>query len=1087
MAIKRIFLVTLFLLFVMGIGSLYGIQDARLLRTPDIKGDIIVFAYGGDLWSTTTQGGNALRLTSHPGVEHNPRISPDGKWIAFSGQYDGNTDVFVIPVTGGNPKRLTFHPGSDNVTGWSADGKYVYFSSMRSSYNRFLRIFKISLNSGYPEQLPMPIAWLGSESPDGKRFAYTALSTRQSFNTWRRYRGGHQPYIWIFDYKDYSVKKIQHPNCNDTQPRWMGSQVYFLSDRDRVMNLYAYDSKSAALKQVTKFKGADIKSFGAADGKMVFERNGYLHLLNPTDNSIKKLAVNIPGDLLSIRSGFKKAGRLINNFSVSPTGKRVAFEARGEIVTVPAEKGDIRNLTRTTGKMERLPAWSPDGKKIAYFGEHKKQYALFITNQKGTSDPKIFPLPISAYYNSLEWSPDSKKLLFTDHYQSLYYLDTAVPAAKSVKIATDLRLINQVWGAWSPDGNWIAYTKSGKNKLRDLYLYSLKNGRSTRVTDGMSDVRSPVFDPEGKYLYFAASTNFAFDLGWVDLNALPHRPISGLYLVVLSAKAYSPFKPRSDEEEEKSEAVPAKKGKNQGAKGKPGSKPPKKETVIDLQGIAGRIVALPVTSNPYSSLQAAKGKLYFLKGVRSNNRTRLNLNVFDLEKREDKTIIKNISDYKLSADGKKIVYQSNRFIWKIVAGNGKAKPGKGMLKTSQIEVYTEPEKEWAQMLFEAWRLQRDYFYDPGMHGRDWPAVWKQYQTYLPYIAHRDDLNYVIGMLIGELSVGHAYVRGGTYPDVDRVPGGLLGADFEVHNGFYRFKKIYAGENWNPNLRAPLKEPGITVKEGDYLLEVNGRPVKGSHNIFSFFEKTAGKQVSIKVNSTPTQVGAHTCTVVPTTFETSLRTRDWIDSNRKKVEKMSGGKLGYVYLPDTATGGYTYFNRYYYSHLDKAGIVLDERYNRGGFAADYIISKLEQPVLSWWLGRWGNPGKTPEASNDGAKAMIINGYSASGGDAMPFYFRKQGLGKLIGTRTWGGLVGIIGNPRLMDGGRVTAPCVAIVSTEGDFVVENEGVAPDIEVFQTPAEMIKGNDPQLEAAVKVLLEEIKTKKRKKFKHNGFPRNR
>lgn len=1093
MHVKKSLLVALVLFLSLGMTALYGVRDARLMRTPDIHGEKIVFSYGGDLWTTTIGGGNAIRLTSHPGLEINPYFSPDGKWIAFSAQYDGNTDVFVIPAEGGNPKRLTYHPMGDAVTGWSADGKYVYFSSIRQSYNRFLRIFKVSVKGGFPTPLPMPMAFLGSESADGKYFAYTKLSNRQSFNWWRRYRGGNAPFIWIFNYADQSVKKIPQPKSNDSFPRFMGDDVFFLSDRDRVMNLYAYNGKTDKLNKLTSFKGADIKSFGAAGGKVVFEREGWLHLMDAKSKSIKKLTIDIPGDLMSIRPGFKKAGRLIYNFGISPTGKRAVFGARGEIVTVPVEKGDIRNLTQTTDKMERNPAWSPDGKKIAYFGEHNKQYALFVVDQKGLSKPKIFELDRSEYYRQMTWSPDSKKVLFENWFSTLYYLDTGKPGAKPVMVADEPGISTPIDASWSPDSNWIAYTKSGANKLRAIHLYNLKTAGHHQITDGMSDANYPVFDPEGKYLYFAASTNWAFNVGWVDMTQIPHQDVRNLYLVVLSAKEPSPFKPESDEEEAKKEkkdgpkASDAEKKKSKKGKKAADGKKESKQTKIDLEGIGQRIVAVPVPTRIYSNLQATKGKLYFAEIIRSYNQGTVNLHTFDMKKRKDETIVKDIQTYQLSADGKKMILLKRGFRWSVIPSSGKGKPGKGMLKTGNIEVYAEPMKEWRQMLYEAWRMQREFFYDPGMHGQDWPAVWKQYKQYLPYMAHRNDLNYVIGMLIGELSVGHAYVFGGEYPRLDFVGGGLLGADFEIDNGFYRIKKIYTGENWNPRLRSPLTEPAIHVKEGDYLLEVNGKPVKAGENIYAFFEKTSGKQVTIRVNGKPQLAGSKAFTVVPTSNDIGLRSRQWIEDNRKKVAKMSGGKIGYVYLPNTAGAGFTNFNRYYFAHLDKEAVVIDERFNGGGTAADYFVDMMNRPIMNWWIGRWGREGRTPEAAIDGPKVMLINEFAGSGGDALPYYFRFRKLGKLVGKRTWGGLVGITGYPSLMDGGMVTSPTTSFVDLDGNFTVENEGVAPDVEVEQTPKLVIQGKDPQLEAAVKILLDELKNKKQKKFKHNGYPRGR
>lgn len=1084
MELRKGILILLVIAFSFGMNSLMGMKDARLLQSPDIYGNKIVFNYGGDLWMSSTTGGDAVRLTSHPGQEFSPYFSPDGKWIAFSGQYDGNVDVFVIPAGGGNPKRLTYHPTADVVTGWSGDGKYIYFSSVRQSHNRFLKIFKISLNGGMAETLPMPMAWYGSESGDGSYFAYTTLSDGQSFATWRRYRGGNAPFIWIFNKNDYSVKLVPRKDSNDAFPRWMNGKVYFLSDRDRVMNLYDYNPQTEKVTQITSYKGADIKSFGAAGGKIVFEREGYLHLMDPAKKSAAKLTVNIPGDLHNIRPGFKKAGRLIYSANVSPTGKRVVFGARGEIVTVPAKDGDIRNLTRTPGKMERTPAWSPDGKSIAYFGEHNNQYALFVIDQKGLNEPKVTTFDKSAYYGNLQWSPDSKKLLFTDHYHNLYYVNNEGGKSGTVKVDQEPGFLFGITCSWSPDSNWIAYTRSGSNELRAIRLYSLDENKSYPVTDGMSDARYPVFEPSGEYLYFTASTNRVFDLGWVDLTNYNHQIVSNIYAVVLAADKLSPFKPESDEEEEEKVQKEGKKGKKEKE-----NEPKKKvtKTRIDLKDIGNRIVSFPIPTGQYENLAANGEILFFLESMGSPGSIKRHLHAYNFKKKKDETILENIDGYRLSADGKKILYRKDRFTWQIVDTAGKAEPGEGMVNTEKIEVFTEPLKEWHQILYEAWRINREYFYDPGMHGQDWEAVWNQYKEYVPYIAHRQDLNYLIGQLIGELCVGHAYVGGGEYPDINRINGGLLGADFKIENGRYRFKKIYQGENWNPELRAPLREPGILVSEGDYLLEVNGNEVKATDNVYSFFEKTDGKQVLIKVNAKPVMVGARAYTVVPIGSEYNVRVHQWIEDNRKKVEALSNGRIGYVHLPDTGGAGFQFFNRYYFAHLDKDAVILDERFNGGGYAADYIIDLLDRPLLNYWKGRWGKPDMTPGAANFGPKAMIINEYAGSGGDAMPYYFRKRGIGKLIGKRTWGGLVGITGYPPLMDGGYVTSPSVAFVDTDGEFSVENEGVAPDIEVEQTPALVIQGHDPQLEAAVKHLLEELKNYKKPVFKHNGFPRGR
>jgi tricorn protease len=1075
---ESLLILTVMLLFS---AASFSIDDARLLRSPDINGDNIVFVYGGDLWTVNTGGGTAVRLTSFPGTESQPKFSPDGKWIAFSGAYDGNTDVYVIPAIGGEPKRLTWHPGPDTTVGWTPDGKSVIFFSFRDTYTRFPQIYTVSLNGSLPEMLPFPMGTYASFSSDGKHIAYTPLVN--AFTTWRRYRGGLANFIWIFNKTDNSVKKVPHPNCSDTFPVWLGDEIYFLSDRDRVMNLYSYNTKKDDLKQITKFEGADIKSYGADQKNIVFEREGYLNLLDIKSGKIEKLTVNVPNEGIILRPHFTKAGRLINNFNISPSGQRAVFEARGEIVTVPAKKGDIRNLTNTPGMVERTPAWSPDGDRIAYFGEVDGEYALMIEDQMGTEKPKIIKLSSTAYYFDLNWSPDSKMLAFTDQASHLFYIDVAT--GKQNLVDTDPEFLNRPSANWSPDSKWLVYAKNGTNRMSSIYLYSLESAKSARITDEMSNAFGPVFDKNGKYLYFAASTDTAFDLALLDMTAWPHQPTAGLYLIILSKDEPNPFKPESDDEkasEDKDKKDAKDKDKKDGK-----DKKEEKRTKIDLDGIGNRIVAIDVPEKPYFSIDAGEeGKLFYIEFDRESNKR--DLHVYNIKDRKDEVVLNGIDTYTLSADGKKILYRKNNFVWTIGDAGKKPNPETdNLLNTNGIETYSDPLAEYKQMLFECWRIYREYFYDPGMHGHDWKAIWKQYATYLPYMADRSDLTYVIGMMIGELAIGHAYVGGGDYPEIDRVPGGLLGADYEIADGFYRIKKIYRGENWNPDLKSPLTEPGVNVNTGDYILEVNGRPVKGTDNIYSFFEKTAGKQVTLKVSNKPEAKGARTITVVPIESERSLRHKEWIEANRKKVEELSGGKAGYVYLPDTSVPGFNNFNRYYYSHLDKEAMVIDERFNAGGFAADYIIDMLARPLMCWWQPRYGAYAITPQAQVFGPKVMLINEFAGSGGDAMPYFFRLRGIGKLIGKRTWGGLVGISGYPPLMDGGFITAPSFGIVGIDGTFVVENHGVDPDIEVEITPADFIAGRDPQLEAGVKAVMEELKKNPPAKFKREDFPRGR
>ncbi len=1081
----------------------FGISDARLLRMPDIHGNRIVFSYAGDLWTVGTEGGTAVHLTSHPGAETWPRFSPDGQWIAFSGQYDGNTDVYIVPAGGGEPRRLTYHPGADTIVGWTPDGKSVLFSSGRQSFSRFARIFMISVQGGLPKQLPLPTGYWGDYSGDGQLFAYTPLPN--AFDTWRRYRGGLAPYIWIFNPKDASVKKVPHTTASDTFPHWRGDEVLFLSDRDRVVNLYAYSPKGDKLRQVTRFTGVDIKTYGTDGKEVVIERDGCLHLLNPSSGEAKKLTIDIPAEAINTRPRFVNVANTIFDWDISPSGKRLVMEARGEILTVPAEKGDPRNLTNTVDAVERAPAWSPDGEKIAYFGEQDGEYALQIADQKGFDRPRIIPFANPGYYSAIVWSPDSKKIAFKDNRLNLWILDLAAEKAEPVKVDTNtyFNFYSDLNPSWSPDGQWIAYDKLLDNFLHAVFLYSVADKKTWQITDGLSDAVLPVFDKNGKYLYFLASTNVAERVAWLDMTSIIADPTSSIYAVVLSADEASPFKPESDEEKAK-EAEKAKNGdkpkddkaeakaadaktgeKDAKSDEKPAEKKDEKVTRIDIDGIGQRIVAVDVPDRPYSGLRAGgEGKFFYLE--RNPAGEGFLLHRYDVAKRKDDTLLTGINEFTVSADGKKLGYRQKAGFF-IVDAEGSPKPGDGRLKTDGLEVWSDPVREWRQMLFEAWRINREWFYDPGMHGQDWPKIWEQYEAWLPYVAHREDLNYVIGMMIGELAVGHAYVRGGEMPRLDSVPGGLLGADYEIADGRYRIAKIYKGENWNPDLRAPLTEPGVKAHAGDYILAVNGRPLSGADNIHAFFLKTADKQVRLRLNSQPADEGAWEVTVVPVRDETALRYREWLEHNRETVDKLSGGRLGYVFLPNTSGQGFVNFNRYYFAQREKEGMVVDERFNGGGLIADYYIDFLNRPLTTWWLHRFGKNTSSPFGSVYGPKVLIINEWAGSGGDAFPYLFRLSGSGKMVGKRTWGGLVGITGYPPLMDGGMVTSPSISIVSKEGKFVVENEGVAPDFEVDITPADFIAGRDPQLEKAVAVALEELKLNPVPKFHHDPFPRGR
>jgi len=1075
-----------------------------LMRTPTLSKTHIVFSYAGDLWIVPREGGEASRLTSGVGNETNPLFSPDGQWVAFTGEYDGNIDVYIVPASGGVPKRLTYHPGANRLVGWTPDGKQVLFASGRNSETgRTAQLFTLPIDGVFPTTVPLPMAFEGSYSPDGSRLAYVPLP--RGFNAWKRYRGGMATLVWIANLADSSVEKLPRTDSNDFNPMWPAGdskKVYFLSDRNGPVTLFAYDTGSKKVTQLIQNNGLDIKSASDGPGAIVYEQFGSLHLYDLKSGKTQGVNVRINGDMLSVRPKYEKVGTRIFHAALSPTGARAVFEARGDILTVPAEKGNARNLTNTPGIAERDPSWSPDGKWIAYFSDESGEYALHLRNQSGLGEVKKIALPPSFYY-APNWSPDSKKIAFSDKQLNLWYLD--LEKGKPVKVDTSRLALLFSSGfnpSWSPDSRWIAYTKPLESWYGAVFVYSLEEAKTHQVTDGLSDANHAAFDKGGKYLYFLASTNIGPAVSGFDMSANAHqsRITRSPYLVVLQKSEPSPLAPESDEEKVADEKKDEAKGEKpaEGEKkpeaasatsptgsGKPGEKKEPPKVAIDFDKLNQRILALPIPARNFVGLAAGKAKMVFLvealpptPGVSGGT-----LHKFDLEKRKLDKVIDGITALDFSANGEKMLYRQGEN-WFIGSTVQPLKPGEGRIKTDEMEVYVDPQAEWQQMYRETWRIERDFFYDPNHHGLDLQAAAKKYEPYLASLAHRADLNYLFDEMLGELTVGHLYVRGGDVPNPNRVLGGLLGADYRVEQGRYRFAKIYDGENWNPQLRAPLTQPGVNVQEGEYLLAVGGRNLTASDNIYSFFQSTANKQVVIRVGPNPDGTGSREVTVVPVASEAGLRNLAWVEGNRRKVDQMSGGKLAYVWLPDTAGGGYTNFNRYYFAQLNKDGAVIDERFNGGGQAADYIIDYLKKPLMSYWAVREGEDFREPFGTMPGPKAMIVNEYAGSGGDYMPWMFRRAGIGPLIGKRTWGGLIGIGGYPVLIDGGTVTAPHFAFYSPEGKWEVENHGVAPDIEIEMDPKAWREGHDPQLEKAVAVVMEALKKNPLPKHQRPAYP---
>ncbi len=1092
-----------------------------LFRQPAISRTEIVFSYAGDLWTVARAGGDARRLTTGVGVETNPYFSPDGKTIAFTGDYDGNTDVYTVPATGGVPKRITYHPALDEVSGWTPDGKNVLFTSTRNSSSNYSRLFSFPADgAGLPVEMPLPMvdrAWM---SPDGNFVAYEPLTQWQP--DWKRYAGGQTQPIWIAKMSDSTIEKLPRTNSNDKCPMWIGDKVYFLSDRNGgTVSLFSFDTKSKNVEQIVANNGLDIKYASAGGDTIVYEQFGTIYTLDAGSKNPKKVNIRVAGDFPGVRPRYEKVGGRISNAAISPTGVRAVFEARGEIISAPADKGDTRNLTNTANVMERDPSWSPDGKWIAYFSDESGEYALHLRDQTGMGEVKKIRLGDGApgFYSSPVWSPDSKKIAYNDQHVSLWFVD--VESGKNTKVDQNTYgdFGDVLEPSWSPDSRWLVYPKQLDNRLRSVFLYSLDKNQASPITDGLGDARHTIFDKSGKYVFFTASTNIGASISFADLSGIAQQTSRNVYAVVLRNDTPSPLAPESDEEKIQPEkkdappvvmpnatpmppttsaaapspaiAAPTPTTPETVASPTPTPAPtPKKEaepTRIDLDAIDQRVITIAqIPARNFNGLYAGKAGIVYVTEIPQVAPTAgpfgLTLHKFDLEKRKFEEVKTGVTNFNVSANGEKMLYSSG--VWNLVSTTVPTRPGEGIVKTAEMEVYVDPRAEWKQMFGEIWRGERDFFYDPNAHGLDLEKAKNLYAPYLEAVVHRDDLNYLFREMVNQIGVGHTFVNGGDMQRPAPVSVGLLGADYKIENNRYRFARVYNGENWNPQARAPLTAPGANVKAGEYLIAVNGRDVKATDNVYKYFESTAGKQIVIKVSQNPDGAGAREITVVPTGSEQGLRNLAWIEDNRRKVDQLSGGKLGYVYIPNTGGAGYASFNRYFFAQTNKQGAVIDERFNGGGLLADYVVEYLKRSQLAKIAFRDGKDWNVPAGAIYGPKAMLINELAGSGGDAMPWFFKKSNVGALIGKRTWGGLVRASGMPTLMDGGSITAPNGAVYGLEGEWEVENVGVAPDIEVEYDPAMWRQGRDPQLEKAVEWLLSELQKNPPKEYKRPAYP---
>ena len=1053
----------LFLLFFTLISLIANAQGTRLLRQPTLSKTEIVFVYGADLWKVPVNGGNAIRLTSDTGNESDPHFSKDGQWVAFTAEYDGNRDVFLVSVNGGEPKRLTYHPSRDFVQGWTYDGKILFRSDRESRPTETTKFYTISPKGGTPEAFEIPRAAYGQISDDNKYIAYTPITSWDA--EWRNYRGGQAMPIWIVDLKTKElIKTPQLDGERHVNPVWFKGDVFYISERDYTANIWSYNINTKEEKQITFHKKFDVKNIDASENGIVYEQGGYLHMLNPETKVTKQMNITVQGDLNYSRVRWMNvSGRDLTNPNVSPNGQRAIFEYRGEIFTVPKENGTWRNLTNSSGVADRSPIWSPKGNKVAWFSDKNGEYELVIANQDGENQ-EFVKLPNPTFYSQPDWSSDEKHIAYTDTHFVIWLINTETK--KITKVDADgyahpNRTMNP---KFSPDGDWIAYAKQNASNYKSIFAYQISTKKIVQITDPIADAISPVWDISGKYIYTLASTDYGLQTGWLDMSSYDPSVTRALYAVVLSANDKAPILPKTDEESIKKEE------ETKGDKKVEKDKKEDNKTIIDENGLFNRAVALKLPLRNYVALlEGPKGKIFIAESI--PNSAGLTVHSYDIEKEKASEFATGVSSMNASFDRNSILL-SKRGNWSLSNTKGENE-GKESLKTD-LKIQVDPKAEAHQIFKEGWRFMRDFLYVDNVHGAPWDDIYKWYSSWIDDVKHRSDLNYVVDIMSGEVAIGHSYVSGGDYPNVSRVPVGLLGTDLEKKNEFYQFKKIYKGERWNPNVVAPLGLPGINVNEGDYLIEINGVLLKDNMNPYQLLEQTAGREIYIKVNDKPSEKNTRTILITPTSSERDLRSIDWVESNRRKVDQLSGGKLAYVYVPNTSNPGFTSFNKYYFSQQDKKGVVIDERNNGGGSAADYMIDIMSREVVGYFNSKSESrrPWTTPMAGIWGPKVMIINERAGSGGDLLPYMFKNKKLGPLVGTKTWGGLVGTWDTPSFIDGGRMVAPRGGFYDVDGKWAVEGEGVAPDIEVHQTPKEVLQGRDPQLEVAVKEALRLLKT---------------
>lgn len=1064
---KSILKITATLLLVGFVFTLKAEQDVRLLRFPDINNEQVAFVYAGDIWTVSANGGDAVRLTSHEGRELFPKFSPDGQWIAFSAEYSGTRQIYVMPAKGGTPKQLTFYNsvgvmpprgGFDNIVlDWTPDSKQILVRMNRTPFGeRNGRYYLVNIDGGFEKPLQITDGGFATFSPDAKKLAFTPIS--REFRTWKRYKGGRAADVWIYDLEKDEAEKITTWKGTDQIPHWYKDKIFYASDEEHFLNIFSYDVNTKKIEQVTKHNTFDVMWPSGHNGMLVYENGGYLYKLNLETGAEEKLTVNISFDNPNIIPYYKNVKDDIYSLNISPTAKRALFDARGDIFSVPAKNGEIINLTNTQGIREMNSAWSPNGKYIAYVSDVTGEYEIYLLENKEGAKPKQMSFNSSAWKYDLIWSPNNKYIAYSDRTMKLKYLDVNSGIEKDIDagVSSEIRDYD-----FSSDSKWITYTKESANNQSAVWVYNLESGEKGQITDDTFAASNPVFSKCGHYIFFLSNRDFNLTFSSFEFDYL-YNNATRIYAVALTDDAPQIFKHKTDVEKVKEEKAEEPKKEDKKSKGKKEeAKKEDKGVKIKFDRLKDRVIVLPMSSGNYRNLQAFDGGIIF---------NRNGLQMYKLGDDKSKQIAGNIRFALVAADGKSMLYRygQNYGIAKI-APNLKAESGK--LDLSGMEMKIDPKKEWKQIFTDGWRIFRDYFYVKNLHGIDYDEFYNRYAELLPHVSHRADLDYIFGEILGETNTGHTYVNWGDFKQVKRIETGLLGAvltpDYDA--GRYIISKIYQGENWTPNRVSPLTKQGIHVKEGDYLISINGQDVSTKDNPYEFLENTIGKVIDLTVNSKADKAGAKTYKVEPIASELELMYLDWVESRRKLVDKLSNGRIGYMHIPNTAYEGNRELHRGMYAYQHKEALIIDERNNGGGFIPWLMADLLDRKILSRWHRHGLRPGMYPNVAHEGPKAMLINHYSSSGGDAFPHFFRKLGLGTLIGTRTWGGLVGISRNAGLVDGGYLAIPRFGIFDENG-WIIEGIGVYPDIEVVDAPHLTAKGQDPSVEKAVEVLLKEL-----------------